>query len=242
MTIWQRRFGWIVPSWNTVTEYEVGRLTGEEVSNHFTRISHTEDSEAAFQKMADEAPVAAALLADANVDAISYACTAGSFFKGFADDEDLARRLSDESGRPVTTMAGSLVAAARHLGFEAVAVATPYEQWIMDRLVEFLEAGGLRVLKSEGLGHQANILYEPEKALELAERAWDPRADGLIMSCGNFRTLEMIDTIEERLGRPVVTSVQASYWAMLQATNLHVATPRAGVLLRDGTTSTIAAG
>jgi maleate isomerase len=242
VTIWQKRFGWIVPSWNSVTEFEVERLAGDGVSNHFTRIAHTEDSEAAFERMGNEAPAAAGLLADAKVDAISYACTAGSFSKGFAYDEDLARRISDETGTPVTTMAGSLIAAARHLGFETVAVAAPYERWLMDRLVVFLEAGGLRVLKSEGLGHQANVLYEPEKALELADRAWDPAADGLIMSCGNFRTLEMIDTIEARLGRPVVTSVQASYWAMLQATGHPVATTGAGVLLRDGTASAIAAG
>ncbi|HEX3428160.1 MAG TPA: hypothetical protein VHS36_05080 [Candidatus Limnocylindrales bacterium] len=242
MSIWQKRFGWIVPSWNTVTEFEVERLSGDDVSNHFTRIAHTEDSEAAFERMGKEAPGAAGLLADAKVDAISYACTAGSFSKGFSYDVDLASRLADETGTPVTTMAGSLIAAARHLGFQAVAVAAPYEQWLMDRLVVFLEAGGLRVLKSEGLGHQANVLYEPEKALELAERAWDPAADGLIMSCGNFRTLEMIDTIETTIGRPVVTSVQASYWAMLQATNHLVETPGAGVLLRGGTMSATAAG
>lgn len=233
MTEWAARFGWIVPSWNTVTEYEVGRLAAPSLSQHVTRIAHTEDSEAAFERMAQEAPAAAGLLADAKVDAICYACTAGSFFKGLEDDSSLAAALTAQTGRPVITMAGSLIAAGHHLGFERVSVAAPYEPWLMDRLVAFLEAGGFTVLKAEGLGHQANVLYEPEKALELAERAWDPRSDGLIMSCGNFRSLEMIDRIEDRLGRPIVTSVQSAYWGLLEATRQADPIHGAGALLRE---------
>jgi maleate cis-trans isomerase len=237
MTDWSKRFGWIVPSWNTVTEFEVGRLTPPDISEHFARIAHTEDSEAAFERMAREAPVAAGLLADASVDAICYACTAGSFFKGYDDDRRFAGELTAAVGRPVLTMADALVRASRHLGFKRIAVAAPYEAWLMDRLVAFLEEAGFEVLKSAGLGHQANILYEPGKALELATTAWHPDADGLVMSCGNFRTLEAIDEIEETIGRPVVTSVQASMWGLLEIAGIKAARDDAGILLRDAAAS-----
>jgi maleate isomerase len=229
---WNKRFGWIVPSWNTVTEYEVERLTPSGISEHFTRIAHTEDSEAAFERMAHEAPIAANLLAHASVDAICYACTAGSFYRGYEYDQQFAVDLSASAGRPILTMADALVKASRHLGFERIAVAAPYEPWLMERLVSFLEGAGLRVLRAAGLGHQANVLYEPGKALELARDAWHPDADGLVMSCGNFRTLESIDTIEAELGHPVVTSVQASVWGLLELAGVHEARTGAGVLLR----------
>ena len=228
---WSRRFGWIVPSWNTVTEYEVQRLSPPGASQHFARIAHTEDTEVAFERMAREAPAAVDLLGHAGVDAICYACTAGSFFKGFEDDTALAAGLTARAGRPVLTMAGALVAAGRALGFTRISVAAPYEPWLMERLVAFLEAGGFTVLSASGLGHQANVLYEPSKALELAERAWHPAADGLIMSCGNFRTLEAIDAIEATIGRPVVTSVQASLWALLRESGSDRPIDGAGLLL-----------
>ncbi len=233
MTDWNKRFGWIVPSWNTVTEYEVGRLTPPSISEHFARIAHTEDSEAAFENMAREAPTAAGLLAHASVDAICYACTSGSFYRGYEYDRQFAVDLAASAGRPVLTMADALVQASRHLGFERIAVAAPYEPWLMDRLVVFLEAAGFKVLKAAGLGHQANVLYEPSKALELATDAWHPDADGLVMSCGNFRTLEAIDEIERTIGRPVVTSVQASIWGMFSLTGVHETRAGAGALLRD---------
>jgi maleate isomerase len=232
MTDWNRRFGWIVPSWNTVTEFEVGRLTPPGVSEHFARIAHTEDSEAAFERMSHEAPGAADLLAHAKVDAICYACTAGSFFKGYDEDRRLSTALTASAGRPVLTMADALVRASRHLGFERISVAAPYEAWLMDRLVAYLEEAGLRVLRSAGLGHQANVMYEPGKALELAVDAWDPASDGLVMSCGNFRTLESIDDIERTLGRPVVTSVQASMWGMFELSGVREGIDGAGALLR----------
>ncbi len=232
MIPWERRFGWIVPSWNTVTEYEVARLTPPGTSEHFARIAHTEDSEAAFERMAGEAPAAANLLAHASVDAICYACTAGSFFKGYDDDKRLAALLAATAGRPVLTMADALVQASRHLGFQRIAVAAPYEQWLLDRLVAYLEEAGISVLKAVGLGHQANVMYGRGKALELATDAWHPGADGIVMSCGNFRTLEEIEDIERALGRPVVTSVQASVWGLLAMTGGSGGVAGAGLLLR----------
>jgi maleate isomerase len=242
MTDWNKRYGWIVPSWNTVTEYEVGRLTPTTISEHFARIAHTEDTEAAFENMAREAPNAATLLAHASVDAICYACTSGSFYRGYDYDRQFARDLAATAGRPVVTMADSLVQASRHLGFKRIAVAAPYEPWLMERLVSFLEEAGFEVLRSAGLGHQANVLYEPGKALELARDAWHPDADGLVMSCGNFRTLEAIDDIERTLGRPIVTSVQASIWSLFQATGVQETRSDAGALLRGDGAAALAPG
>lgn len=242
MAGWQGRFGWIVPSWNTVTEYEVERLTPAEASHHFTRIAHTEDSPAAFARMAAEAPAAATLLAHAGVDAICYACTSGSFFRGYDYDRGLEAELAAVAGRPVLTMAFALVEASRHLGLRRIAVAAPYEDWLMAKLVEFLEQAGFEVLRSAGLGHQANVLFEPAKAVELARTAWHPQADGLVMSCGNFRTLEAIDEIERELGGPVVTSVQASMWGMLHRGGLPaVAAVGAGTLLRSPSSGAVLA-
>lgn len=232
MDNWSRKLGLIVPSWNTVIEYEVWRMVPPGVSVHTARIPHTEDSEAAFSQMADEAPRAAETLAHANIDVLCYACTAGSFFRGPAYDAHLVGRLSEETGRPVVTMAGSIVEAARHLGLRRLAVAAPYEQWLLDLLVAYLEASGFEVVSARGLGHQANVLYPPEKALDLAESAWRPDADGLVMSCGNFRTLEMLDVIEDRLGRPVVTSNQASVWNLLRVARCSATLLHGGRLLR----------
>jgi maleate isomerase len=56
------------------------------------------------------------------------------------------------------------------------------------------------------------------------------RADALFISCTNLLTLEIIPLLEEALGVPVVTSNQASLWALLRALNMKSRRP-AGHLL-----------
>ena len=64
-------------------------------------------------------------------------------------------------------------------------------------------------------------------------RAWTPQADGLILSCGNFRSLEAIPDIERHIGKPMIGSNSAALWSALSAVNWHGSIPNAGRLLCD---------
>jgi maleate cis-trans isomerase len=69
---WTTRLGLIVPSCNTVMEYEFHRLLPQGTSLHVSRIAHTGDTDPALLHMLGELEPAAALLAHARVDAISF--------------------------------------------------------------------------------------------------------------------------------------------------------------------------
>jgi len=229
---WTHKLGYVVPSWNTVVEYETTRMLPAGVSAHFSRITHTDDSPASLRHMAEQFPAHVELLAHAKVDAVCYACTGASLFRGRKDDlADIARLRS--GGMLVISVAGALVDGARHLGLSRVAVAAPYEKWLLDCLVTYLEDAGLQVTNAVGLGEQANVRHSPQAAIDLALRAWTPGADGLILSCGNFRSLESIPEIERRIGKPLIGSNSAALWSALSGLNWRGAVPDAGVLLSD---------
>lgn len=231
MQSWDLRLGYVVPSWNTVIEYETMRMAPPGVSVHFARITHTSDSREALAHMSDEFPNQLDLLMHAKLDAVCYGCTGASFLSGRDADVHLTRSLGAKAGCPVISMAGALAKAAQHLGLARVAVAAPYEAWLLDRLVHYLEEAGLVITNAVGLGQQANVMHTPSMALEMARRAWTAPADGLILSCGNFRTLEMLPDIERELGRPVLTSNQAALWNMLAETGWTGGIAGAGRLL-----------
>ena len=44
MATWERKMGLIVPSWNTVMEYEFQRMAVPSMSVHTMRIAHTADT------------------------------------------------------------------------------------------------------------------------------------------------------------------------------------------------------
>ena len=89
------------------------------------------------------------------------------------------------------------------------------------------------MLNAVGLGQQANVLHSPQAAVDLARQAWTAGADGMILSCGNFRALESIPEIENMLGKPLIASNCAALWNALTAARWQGSVPNAGALLRD---------
>ena len=50
-----------------------------------------------------------------------------------------------------------------------------------------------------------------------ATRACRPQADALLCSCTAWRSVEAVEALERRTGKPVVTSNQATIWMALGA-------------------------
>jgi maleate isomerase len=60
-----------------------------------------------------------------------------------------------------------------------------------------------------------------------------PNIDAIMLACGNWFTMEVIDKLEQKTGKPVLTTNQVSLWGALKILG-HINTlPGYGVLLRD---------
>ncbi len=229
MSDWVARIGFIVPSWNTVMEYETVRMAPPGVSLHFARIPHTSDAEEVLVKMIDEAPHVAETLAHAKVDAICFGCTGGSFVRPDSD-RVIAERIRERTGIPATTTAAALVEALQAVGARRVVIASPYPVWLNERLAGLMKRHGLEVLAARGLGDDRPAKHPPEKAAELAREANVREADAVFISCTNFRSLEAIEGLEAELGKPVISSNTSALWKMLRLVGIRSAVPGAGQL------------
>ncbi len=58
-----------------------------------------------------------------------------------------------------------------------------------------------------------------------------PETEAIFISCSNFRTLDIIEAVEQASGKPVVTSNQAALWGTLRRIGDKRAVPGAGRLL-----------
>ena len=229
---WLARIGFIVPSWNTVMEYETARMAPPGVSLHFARIPHTSDAEEVLLKIIDEAPHVAETLAHAKVDAICFGCTGGSFVRPEADRE-IAQRIRQRTGVPAATTSAALVEALKAVGARRVAIASPYPAWLNERLAALMKRQGLEVLAARGLGDDRPAKYPPQRAAELAREVNLPEADAVFISCTNFRSLEVIEPLEAELGKPVISSNTSALWKMLRLIGIGAAVPGAGQLFRQ---------
>ena len=216
MNTWQHKLGMIVPSWNTVMEYEAQRMAGTGISVHTQRISHTADTEENLMWMGTQVPAAAKLLAHARVGVICYGCTAGGFLKGPEYDRDMNAQIQAATGIPGATSASAITDALGAVGARRISVATAYEPWLNVKTQQYLEAAGFTVLAIEGFGTQSHAAVTPDRVAALAKKVDRPDAEAVFIGCSNLRTLEIIETLEQDLGKPVVTSNQASMWRMLR--------------------------
>ena len=153
-----------------------------------------------------------------NPSCIVYACTAASFIRGVGFDKEIAKRVTAESGSLATTTSTASVAALRELGIENLAVATPYQSDVATTLSDFLTGNGFNVVN---LNHAGAKVFDfktmtQKEAFELAKRADSPKAQGLFIACTAVPTVGIIEDLEQRLGKPVVSANQASMWHALK--------------------------
>src|SRR5262245_16055264 len=173
-------------------------------------------------RMNAEIESGARYLATARVDAISYGCTTGSFFKGPGWDREMIALIERTAEVPALATSPSVVEALRFFGARRISVATPYPEWNNQRLRAYLALQGFEVLNLEAeptaarAGNQGINDQDPSVVADFAARACRPEADALLCSCTAWRSVEAAEEIERRTGRPVVTSNQASIWMTLR--------------------------
>lgn len=221
---WRAKIGLIVPPTNTVNEAEWNRMAPEGVTIHVTRMAlHTDTtSPEGERRLYADIERATRDLAQAGLDAIAYGCTAGSMVMPL---ERLTDFMAGVAGVPCVATAPSLVHACRALAVARVALATPYHDALNEHERQFLAQNGIAVVALKGLGIGAGGPHEyvriarvPKDEVAAHARSVDcPAAQALVISCTDFAALEAIPALERALGKPVLTSNQATFWAALRA-------------------------
>jgi maleate isomerase len=167
---------------------------------------------------------------------MAYGCTASSIVQGVAYDAHLRDEIGEGFGVPATTAAHAIVTAAETLGAATVSVVSPYPEAIDELEHRYFAEAGLEVVGGACLGISDGFaLAEPEPGtlFELGMKGCDAEADALIMSCLNTRSHTVIAALEQALGKPVITSTQATLWHALRLAGIRDAVSGYGRLLEQ---------
>lgn len=234
------RIGGLVPFTNTNLEADMMLLQPAGVSFHFARLGGYDvdaipDSAqmAGLGKASLDEPLR--LLCGTRPDIVMYGCTSATLTHGTEFDRDLARRISRASGAKTVTAAGSLIHAARTLGVSRVGFASPYVAQVNDEAIAFLGGCGIETISRfdypVALGNYGQGEIDPGQVFELGIKADSPDAQAIVLSCTDMRSVEIIDRLEQALGKPVISSNQALLFAALELLELDTAIPGFGTLL-----------
>lgn len=214
------RIGLIYPNTGWVMEPEFYAMAPEGVITITTRVRLGDVNAENVRRLADQVEHAAVMLDEACADVIVLGCTSGSFICGEAYDQEIIRKIRSVSRSSVkaTTTATAVLQAIHAFGARRIAVGTPYIDEINRRAAAFLKAHGIEITQFHGLGmlydHDINSLTR-DQIRALIRQVDSPEAEMVVLLCTSIKGADLLEEMEQELGKPVITAIQATFWACL---------------------------
>lgn len=231
----ESRVGLIILATDHTTEPDYRRMVASErIGVYVARVAYanptTPDN---LRKMQPDLTEAAALiLPDETLDAICYSCTSASVVIGDAEIE--AAVQAAKPGVTVVTPPMAAMRGLKTLGARTISVLTPYTVETSRPMADYFIRHGFNIASFTCLGFDDDremARIAPAALVELARQAMHPEADALFVSCTALRSALAAVAIEEAIGRPVVTSNQATAWNCLRLCGDDSARPEWGRLM-----------
>ena len=133
----------------------------------------------------------------------------------------------------------AVVEALQHMDMKNIVVTTPYpdSHHVAERA--YLKEAGIEALTMQGMGLESAEGFasvRPQEIFDFAMDAWKEygdEADGLFISCMNHDGMAAAQTLEDTIGKPVVTSHSATLWSVLSQAGETEPLPGYGRLLAE---------
>jgi maleate isomerase len=233
MSIWtadgsgsRARIGILTHDDTTVSESEFWTMAPEGVSVHAARVLFTDWTTFVGPPGADDAVTRLARLP---LQSITFAVTIVSYLLGVSEEQKLVKRLESRSnGIPVLMPAVAAVAGFRALGAQRIALfhGPWYDDAADQKGAEYFKAHGFDVVHASHMEPAYQVphpnvgLIDPAELYEWVHTQAPSNADAIFIAGNAFRSIGVIDALEEDLGLPVLTANQVALWYALRLANV----------------------
>ena len=226
--------GVVIP-YDFALDRELWRWVPAQVSLHLTRTPYQDIPVSVAQAIAvsDQETVVRCTrdLLIVEPTAVAYGCTSGSFIRGLAGEAALVAGMVEAGAPRAVTTSGAVIAAVHALGIQKVAVVTPYDEAVGAKLRAYLNEAGVEVAAQNDMGLTGRIWTVPnEVTADLVRRTARGGGDAVLLSCTNLRTYDLIASLEQELGVPVLSANQVTMWAVLAAAGVAAVGPGQSLL------------
>ena len=162
--------------------------------------------------------VANNILPNENIDCIVYGCTSGTIAAGYDSIEKKVKAAKPNA--KLTTPSSAAIKALRKFNVKRLSIFTPYSKILNDEVVEYFSKEGFEITSNNYLDIAADydigkvdqkFLYDILSKIDMND------ADALFISCTALPVLNIIDNLEKKLNKPVLSSNQTLIWDSLES-------------------------
>ena len=213
------RIGLIVLSTDYVIENDFSKVTRSQDINLFVnRIkSFNPLSQENLIKMSKNiTEVSNNILPKEKIDCMVYACTSGTIAAGFRNIEKKIK-LAKPSAK-VTTPSSAALKALKKLGIKRLSIFTPYSKKLNNEVVEFFRSKKFQITSNYyfDIASDENIWKVNQNYLyNVLSKMDHGGSDALFISCTTLPVMRIIEKLEKKLGKYVLSSNQVLIWDTL---------------------------
>ena len=223
------RFGIVLPANNSVLEPELWRHLPANAALHTARMLVRGDlTPQAIEAMETQVGRAVNELVATGVDIIVYADMVTTFIMREGWNRERSSEIERSTGLPCISAWTAMQRALFALGVERIAIGSPYPAAIHASAVAYFCKVGFGVVADETLNIVA-VRSVPEvsrdEVITLADSITRPEADAVVLLATDLPTFDVIEAIEARVDRPVLSCNQTILWALLAQRGVATAGP-----------------
>ncbi len=162
-------------------------------------------------KMSEEVTnVTSDILPDEKIDCVVYGCTSGTIAAGHESIEKKIKLAKPEA--KVTTPSTAAIAALKKLNIKKISIFTPYPKKLNDEVVEFFRNEKFEITSNSYFDIESDIdigKVDPDYLYDVLINMDHKDADALFVSCTALPVLSIIDRLEKKINKFVLSSNQA---------------------------------
>ena len=172
-------------------------------------------------KMANDIPnVAKEILPEQKLDCVAYGCTSGTVAAGYDSIKKKVNLAKPEA--KVTTPITATIKALQVLSVKKISIFTPYTKTINDSIISYFDKKNI-IINSLTYFDIASDLdigkVDEEHLFEVLSKINLSDSDALFISCTALPALSIIDKLEKKLDKIVLSSNQTLIWDTLNEIN-----------------------
>ena len=188
-----------------------------------------------LKKMADDiTDVAKEILPDQKLDCVAYGCTSGTIAAGYNSIFDKVNLAKPNT--KVTTPITSAIKALKKLNINKISIFTPYTDKINQSVAEYFKKENIEVVSLTYFDIASDLdigKVDPDYLFEVLSKIDLSTSDALFVSCTALPVLSLIDKLEKKLGKVVLSSNQTLIWDTLKEINYNKNIDGFGQLFKD---------
>ena len=174
------------------------------------------------------------ILPDQKIDCVVYACTSGTIAAGYNSIEQKIKLAKPET--KVTTPSTAAIKALKKLKIQKLSIFTPYSKKLNDEVVEYFKKENFNITSNSYFDIESDIdigkvdqnyLYEVLSKIDLKD------ADALFVSCTALPVLKILDQVETKIKKTVLSSNQTLIWDSIRSVGYNSPVSGYGKLFRN---------